>query len=201
MKHDFGGKDLAFYSPFAFPYSNTNAKITFMSLSPTLSLNALTSMTHHLVACCTEHPTSLPLPGQERSQRKISHGQHSQSDSLAKTFDNLKSHWIHFNFCRDRVKNIDGDSKSIDRPVALFQWNILTIYSFITQTFRPAAMLVEKSSDYGQTWKALRYFAYDCVRSFPSINTAPAQRVGDIICDSKYSDLEPSTDGEVSCQN
>ncbi|XP_055508928.1 laminin subunit beta-4 [Leucoraja erinacea] len=76
----------------------------------------------------------------------------------------------------------------------LFQFSHL-ILSF--KTFRPAAMLVEKSSDYGHTWKALRYFAYDCVRSFPNINTAPAQKVGDIICDSKYSDLEPSTDGEI----
>ncbi|XP_069765550.1 laminin subunit beta-4 [Narcine bancroftii] len=76
----------------------------------------------------------------------------------------------------------------------LFQFSHL-ILSF--KTFRPAAMLVEKSSDYGQTWKALQYFAYDCGRFFPNIPPGPAQRVGDVICDSKYSDLEPSTDGEV----
>ncbi|XP_051889579.1 laminin subunit beta-4 [Pristis pectinata] len=76
----------------------------------------------------------------------------------------------------------------------LFQFSHL-ILSF--KTFRPAAMLVEKSSDYGQTWNVLRYFAYDCAHVFPSIPTAPARRVNDIICDSKYSDLEPSTDGEV----
>ncbi|XP_067860924.1 laminin subunit beta-4 [Heptranchias perlo] len=76
----------------------------------------------------------------------------------------------------------------------LFQFSHL-ILSF--KTFRPAAMLVERSSDYGQTWKMLRYFAYDCAHSFPNIPAGPAQRVGDVICDSKYSDLEPSTDGEV----
>lgn len=35
------------------------------------------------------------------------------------------------------------------------------------KTFRPAAMYIEKSYDWGQTWKIHRYFAYDCAKSFP----------------------------------
>ncbi|KAL4226155.1 Laminin subunit beta-1 [Mactra antiquata] len=65
------------------------------------------------------------------------------------------------------------------------------------KTFRPKAMYVERSYDFGKEWKTYRYFAYDCAKSFPGIPTGPVQKISDVICESRYSDVVPSSEGEV----
>ncbi|XP_019113332.2 laminin subunit beta-4 [Larimichthys crocea] len=65
------------------------------------------------------------------------------------------------------------------------------------KSFRPAAMLVERSKDFGRSWKVFRYFAEDCLLHFPSVSDRPADSIDDVVCDNRYSGSEPSTDGEV----
>lgn len=71
------------------------------------------------------------------------------------------------------------------------------LLSVFLQSFRPAAMLVERSKDFGRSWKVFRYFADDCSLHFPSVPAEPASFIDDVVCDSRYSGPEPSTGGEV----
>lgn len=65
------------------------------------------------------------------------------------------------------------------------------------KTFRPAAMIIEKSSNFGRSWKTYGYFASNCAESFPDIPTDKPKNLGELFCESKYSLDTPSSKGEV----
>lgn len=65
------------------------------------------------------------------------------------------------------------------------------------KTFRPKDMLIERSFDFGKTWKVYRYFAQNCDVSFPHVSKRVVNSLTDVICEEKYSAETPSTAGEV----
>ncbi|KAI3416331.1 hypothetical protein GPALN_005866 [Globodera pallida] len=67
----------------------------------------------------------------------------------------------------------------------------------IFRSFRPAAMFIERSKDFGKTWSIYRYFASDCSSSFRKIPEGPPKNHSDVICTKKYSGVEPSSGGEL----
>ncbi|NWJ05868.1 LAMB3 protein, partial [Crypturellus undulatus] len=46
----------------------------------------------------------------------------------------------------------------------------------------PAAMLIERSTDFGRTWKVYQYLASDCAASFPGIPQSPTESWQDAWC-------------------
>jgi laminin, beta 1 len=59
-------------------------------------------------------------------------------------------------------------------------------------------MLVERSNDFGQSWHVYRYFASNCTESFPNVILQEEMKsITDVVCDDRYSGVEPSRNGEV----
>ncbi|XP_078276381.1 laminin subunit beta-3 isoform X2 [Rhinoraja longicauda] len=57
---------------------------------------------------------------------------------------------------------------------------------------RPAAMMIERSNDFGRTWKPYQYIADDCAASFPGIATGRPRDLADVRCQQQLRTQEPS---------
>uniref|UniRef100_A0A1I8H8U3 Laminin subunit beta-1 n=1 Tax=Macrostomum lignano TaxID=282301 RepID=A0A1I8H8U3_9PLAT len=67
----------------------------------------------------------------------------------------------------------------------------------IFRGYRPKAWYLERSSDYGTTYKPYGYFAEKCKETFPSVPIGRRQNIDDVVCSSSYTGMTPSDKGQV----
>jgi hypothetical protein len=69
------------------------------------------------------------------------------------------------------------------------------------KSYPPAAMLFEKSTNYGQSWHTIAYFADNCAENFPSVSTTTTANtqhsLDEAYCLSLYSNKISSTNNDV----
>lgn len=65
------------------------------------------------------------------------------------------------------------------------------------KTFRPAAMFIEKSYDWGKNWTIHRYFSADCAKDFPGVTIGVPNYLNESVCQGRYSRITPSSGGEI----
>ncbi|XP_075430722.1 netrin-4-like isoform X2 [Ascaphus truei] len=70
----------------------------------------------------------------------------------------------------------------------------LTHVIMVFKSPRPAAMVLERSHDHGQTWRPYKYFATNCTATFGLQDDLSEEGS---VCTSRYSDAWPCTRGEV----
>ncbi|XP_065685295.1 netrin-4 isoform X2 [Patagioenas fasciata] len=86
-----------------------------------------------------------------------------------------------------------------DAPQETIRLDLETAFYFthlilVFKSPRPAAMVLERSQDFGETWKPYKYFAANCSATF-GLEDDVKQRGA--ICTSRYSSPFPCTRGEV----
>ncbi|CAG5116953.1 unnamed protein product [Candidula unifasciata] len=108
-------------------------------------------------------------------------------ENVVSSFKDQKSRWWQAEAGREKV------SIQLDLEAEFHFTHMIMTF----KTFRPKAMLIERSSDFGKTWKVYRYFAQNCAKSFPNVPRRVVSRLSDVICEEQYSAETPSTSGEV----
>jgi len=78
----------------------------------------------------------------------------------------------------------------LDLETAFYFTHLILVF----KSPRPAAMVLERSQDFGETWKPYKYFAANCSAAF-GLEDDVRQRGA--ICTSRYSSPFPCTGGEV----
>lgn len=120
---------------------------------------------------------------------------HTTNETQDNTTNHRIEHVIHKKIPRTWWQSENGEEMvSIDLKLEQkYRFKSL----FITfSSVRPAAMLIERSSDFGRTWNVYRYFAKDCAAAFPDVPLMH-RAYDEVFCDESSSHEMPKANGQV----
>lgn len=123
-------------------------------------------------AKCSKCNAGLPL---------LSHLAGAMSDS---SFRHPNTWW-------QSAEGVESETVQLDLEAEFYFTHLIVVF----RSPRPAAMTLERSQDFGQTWKMLQYYASNCSHAF-GLEEGAAGRDG-ATCTSKYSGAYPCNRGEV----
>ncbi|XP_067110678.1 netrin-4 isoform X1 [Osmerus mordax] len=101
------------------------------------------------------------------------------------------SSFRHPNTWWQSAEGVESETVQLDLEVEFYFTHLIVVF----RSSRPAAMTLERSQDFGRTWKALQFYTHDCNATF-GLEEGTAGLDG-AFCTSKYSGAYPCTRGEV----
>ncbi|XP_054624127.1 netrin-4 [Dunckerocampus dactyliophorus] len=91
------------------------------------------------------------------------------------------------------AEGVESETVQLDLEAEFYFTHLIVVF----RSTRPAAMTLERSQDFGRTWRMLQYYAANCSAAFglPEGKVGSGRDGG--TCTSKYSKAYPCTRGEV----
>ncbi|XP_009486461.1 netrin-4 [Pelecanus crispus] len=108
---------------------------------------------------------------------------HLPADMTDDFFANPISWW-------QSAQGIHREEIRLDFETEFYLTHVIAVF----KSPRPAAMVLERSQDYGQTWRPYKYFSVNCTATFGLQDDLIEEGS---MCTSRYSDVVPCTRGEV----
>ncbi|XP_069499503.1 netrin-4-like isoform X2 [Ambystoma mexicanum] len=130
--------------------------------------------------------TGQPACGQPRCTKcnaKQPDNSHLAADMTDDVFVNPLSWW-------QSAQGVHREEIRLDLESEFYLTHVIVVF----KSPRPAAMVLERSQDHGQTWRPYKYFALNCTATFGVQDDLAHEGA---ICTSRYSDAWPCTRGEV----
>uniref|UniRef100_A0A8C3QDA1 Netrin-4 n=1 Tax=Geospiza parvula TaxID=87175 RepID=A0A8C3QDA1_GEOPR len=108
---------------------------------------------------------------------------HLPADMTDDFFANPVSWW-------QSAQGVHREEIRLDFETEFYLTHVIAVF----KSPRPAAMVLERSQDYGQTWRPYKYFSVNCTATFGLQDDLIEEGS---MCTSRYSDAVPCTRGEV----